>query len=208
MRGSVARNESRSFNPRSFLVRLLLVSIALLSLARVFSNDVVALLVPAIRAEVTALDDNISVLGMELTRDASGDLLQMRADLQRPRQFSKGIVYPFAWRANIRGWYRVHSNAMGTLQGCLIFLIAILICPQRDYREFLIRMLVAVPLVIILFAVDAPLDLLGNFQEAVARHVDPHAIRPLFVWDRFLEGGGSTAMAFAAIAISFARRSS
>lgn len=69
------------------------------------------------------------------------------------------------------------------------------------------RALLTLPLVGGLIAIDAPLELLGNFQQAVIRQVDPNIVRPLFMWDKFLEGGGNSmlALAFAALAIVFSQ---
>ena len=59
-----------------------------------------------------------------------------------------------------------------------------------------------------MFSLDAPLDLLGNFQAIVLHTADPNTTPLLFDWDKFLEGGGSAAiaLAFAVIAISLASR--
>ncbi len=102
------------------------------------------------------------------------------------------------------GWYQVDLNSAAMLQAPLIFLIVILSWPPRTSREFIARLLIAAPFILILFAINTPLELLGNFQQEVISQIDPKGIRPLFAWDKFLDGGGSSvlAMALAAVAIS------
>jgi len=185
---------------------LVLVCAATLLLAKLYSNDVVALLLPVIAAEAQVLDDNVSIRDLILTRERSGDTVLMRANLVRPLHFKNWTVYPLGWKPRPAGWYQVHLNAHGVLQSSLILLIVVLAWPQRTGKELTFRLLITAPLMVILFALDTPLDMLANFQEAVIRGADPQAIRPLFEWARFLEGGGSAALAlaFAAVAISLA----
>jgi hypothetical protein len=70
------------------------------------------------------------------------------------------------------------------------------------------RLFFAVPLIALLIALDAPLELLGNFQHVMLHHVDPNGFHALFAWDRFLEGGGNRvlALAFSAFVIVLASR--
>lgn len=86
----------------------------------------------------------------------------------------------------------------------MIFLILMLSWPWGSRCEYWLRIPVAIPLLAVLFALDAPLDLLGNFREEVYGLAEPAGIRALSVWDGFLEGGGSAALAISAALISIA----
>lgn len=190
--------------PVEFFFRLVLVSAALLWLAMESSAGIITWLLPEIRAEVTAIDGNMTILSLELAHEGSRDTVRMRANLRYPSYYHDSPIYPLGWTPGTQGWYQVDLNASAALQSLLTMLIAILSWPHRTIREFVTRLLIAVPLVAILFALDTPLDLLGNFQEAVIHHVDPRGHSLLFDWGRLLEGGGSTALALtlAAVAIS------
>jgi hypothetical protein len=208
MRGSAAPSVPAKHS-RRLLVRLLLVSLALLGLATLFSHEAVALLLPVIRAEATALDENVSILSLDIVRERSGDTVRMRANLVRPVYYESGVVYPLGWKPHTEGWYQVNLNSTSILQAPLIFLILILSWPQRTSRELIVRMLIAVPVILILIALNTPLELLGNFQREALSQIDPEAVPPLFAWDRFLDGGGSSVLAlgFAVITISLGARS-
>jgi hypothetical protein len=206
MSGYAAPIDTLSSHPRRFFVRLLLVSLVLLALTRTYSTEIVALLLPAMAAEMTALDDNVSIRSLELGHDGPGDTVRLRANLVRPFHFKSWVAYPLGWTSHADGWYQVDINARAVLQSSLILIIAVLAWPQRALGEFIARVLIAVPFTVILFALDTPLNLLGNFQEAVVRDLDPLSTCPLFAWGKFLEGGGriALALAFAVIAISLA----
>jgi len=193
-------------NPGRFLLRLALVSVALLWLAKQYSADVVGSLLPVMRAEILALDDNVSIDSLQINRERETETVLLRANTRRPIYFGKFVIFPLGVRPHTNGWYQVHVNMRGALFSSVIFLIVILSWPQRSSRELILRMLIGLPFLATLFAVDTPLDLLGNFQAIIVHSVDPGTTPFLLRWAKFLEGGGSGAIAFAfaAVAISLA----
>jgi hypothetical protein len=210
----VAHTSARSVllptRPLRFLARLAIMSLALLWLAQVFSVDLVERMLPAFRAEVVALDDNISIISLDLIQDGPSNAVRMRANLLLPIYTDQGAIYPFGWKGSRQGGYQIYLNTRGVLQSSLILLIVVLSWPHRSRREFAMRLSFALPLTAALIAIDAPLELVGNFQHAVLRDVDPHGFHAIFGWDKFLEGGGNCvlALAFAALAIVSATRAS
>jgi hypothetical protein len=189
------------------LLRVALASLLVLGLARACATDIVAGLLPGIGAEVAALDSDFSILSLDFGQDGPSHTVRLRANLAHPIDVAGRTVSPLGWLPDTEGWYQVDLNARGVLQSSIILLIVLLGWPQRSWRELGARLLLALPLLVLLIAVDAPLELLGNLQESVARHWDPQGFRPLFAWDVFLEGGGNSALAlgFAALAIAGAR---
>jgi hypothetical protein len=196
----------RKLGPIPFLIRLTLISVVVLLLAQAFSVRFVERLLPAFRAEIYALDNNISIASLDVVQDGPGMRVRMRANLWRPVYINRSVVYPLGSNGRPEGWYQVHLNTGGVLQASLLFLIVVLSWPHRSIGEFAVRLGLAIPFVAALLAVDAPLELLGNFHHLVLLDVDPHPLQPLFIWDKFLEGGGNCvlALALSALAISFA----
>jgi hypothetical protein len=194
--------------PARLLLRLALVSVAVLWLAKQYSGDVVGQLLPVMRAEIAALDDNVAIGSLQINREHGTETVRMRANNLRPIYFKQYIIFPLGVRPHSNGWYQVDANVRGALLSSVIFLIAMLSWPQRTTRELVLRLLIAVPFLAVLFGLDAPLDLLGNFQATVVHTVDPDTTPLLFKWDRFLQGGGSAAiaLAFAVVVISLAAR--
>src|SRR5271165_1017328 len=191
----------------SLLTRFALTALALLWLTKVFSVDLVEQLLPAFRWEVSTLDDNLDIASLDLGRDGPSTIVRLRANLIRPIEIGGHTAYPVGWGSPFKGGTEVRLNARGVLQASVIFLIVILSWPHRGIRELGIRALLAIPLIGLLIVIDAPLELLGNFQQAVARHANADVVRPLFMWDKLLEGGGNSmlALAFAAVAIVVAQ---
>jgi len=192
----------------SGLLRLAAVAVILLLLARSWSVEVVTRLVPVIGAEITALDRNLSIGALELADDVSGHVVRLRANLRWPVVVGGRTVDPLGWQPNTNGWYEVRISARGVLQSTLVYLAAVLAWPGAGWRAAWLRLGLVVPFGALMFALDTAPDLLGNFQEAVVRRVDTHATTALFVWARFLEGGGNVALALglAMVTIALAAR--
>jgi hypothetical protein len=194
--------------PAKFLIRLALIGAPLLWLVSTESAPLVKVLLPAMGAEITAIDDNVSILQLDVVRDGSKSRIRMRADLLRPTYINGYRVVPLASTSSSGGWYQVNLNASAALKSTFILLVVVLSWPAGDRREWIKRVLIAIPLLLLLFAADAPLDLLGNLQDGIAREFDPKGIRPLFTWSTFLEGGGNSvlALALSGVAIALAMR--
>ncbi len=175
-------------------VRIALVLSGGLWIAADRATTLVACVIPPIRFEITRIDDNIIVNSLEIVHSDGADTLRMRANLRYPAYVRDRQVVPFGWQPHTEGGYQVNLKVLAVLQAPLVLLMLVLSWPQRSLREFLSRLLVTAPLALLLFCIDAPLDLLGNFHEAVIRNVDPAAKDPLFTWARLLEGGGRLAL--------------
>lgn len=180
----------------------------LLWLASTDAASIVKVLLPAMGAEITAIDDDVSILQLDVVRDSSRGRIRMRADLARPTYINGYLIAPLATKPSSGGWYQVNLSVSAALKSSFILLVVVLSWPARIRREWIKRILIAMPLLVLLFALDAPLDLLGNLEDGIAREFDPNGTRLLFSWATFLEGGGNSvlALALSGVAISLATR--
>ncbi|HXN11283.1 MAG TPA: hypothetical protein VN859_08565 [Steroidobacteraceae bacterium] len=202
MAGSSEAKLLQPYRPLRLLLRLAVASLAVLLLARACALPAVGQLLPAMRTELSALDPDLSIRSLSLIREDSGTVVRLRANLLHPIQVGERTAYPVGWGTGTEGGYEVMLGARGVLQAALLLLILVLAWPLRTPGELGMRLLVALPLCAVLIGLDAPLDLLGNFQHIVATGADPEQFIPMFAWARFLEGGGSLALALAAAGIT------
>lgn len=188
-------------SPFRVLVRFAAVAVAVLWLARGYSTDVVEALLPAVQAEMAALDRDFAILSLDIHQDGPTRTIRLRADVAHTIFVRGRPIHPLGDRPGAQGWYQVNITARGVLASTLLCLIAVLGWPAKSPRETLLRILLALPLVTLLIVVDVPLELLGNLHEVVARQVDPEGFRLLFAGDKWLDGGGDFAAALAAATV-------
>ncbi|MFI4982363.1 MAG: hypothetical protein ACHQIO_18595, partial [Nevskiales bacterium] len=172
------------------------------------ATPLVRALIPAIGAEMKRVDTNLDIWLLELRPSPAGDVLALRANLLYPAYHGETVINPLGWSGQPEGWFEVRLGARSVFASSVVFLAVALVWPWRTVRELLLRLALTALLGALLFALDAPLDLLGNFQQQVLRLADPQAVAPLFVWGRFLEGGGSAALglSMAVLAVAAAAR--
>lgn len=178
-----------------FALRLVAVAVVILALVQPFALVLVRVELRPMRAEVAALGADYRVMSLDLGREGPSSTVRLRANLRQPIYVHGRWVLPFGRPPFPPGFYQINLDARGVLQAPLIFLIAVLSWPVIGAMQMLARLFLAVPTLGVLLALDAPLELLGNLQEAVARQWHLEGLRPLFVWDKFLEGGGNAVLA-------------
>jgi hypothetical protein len=150
---------------------------------------------PLVRSELELIDDNLLVNSLTLGIWHDRASLLLVANLRYPWHHGNSLIQPLGWPPNPPGWYLAAVSESGALQAVALLGILVIAWPARGLRDAVARGLIAVPLAALLFALDAPLDLLGNFQQRVLASVDPLGLVPLFRWARFLESGGNLALA-------------
>ncbi len=165
-------------------------------------------LLPVVQSELQLIDSNLVIHALKFGPWRGRASLQLQANLRYPWYHDSQVIQPLGWPPNPPGWYLAAVSESGVLQSVALFGIVVLAWPAAGAREAAARSLLALPLGALLFALDTPLDLLGNFQQRVLTTVDPQGLVPLFAWARFLEGGGNLALAvgLAGLAVAVAHR--
>jgi hypothetical protein len=206
MSGSDALRDASAPESSRIVLRALLITMAMLLLTLPFSSTIVASLLPYLRFEFSVLHPDSVVREFDVVRADSGDVVRLRA-------FERSSRIAYSSQSGASGTvrrrpdgYQIETNALGILQSGLVFLIAILSWPGHGRPQWRRRLLLAPVFLSALISIDAPLDLLGNYQHALSRSTNASADSPWFIWAKFLEGGGNNALAllFAAITIRIA----
>ena len=182
-------------HPLKLALRLLVVAIVVLWVAHSFQRALVAPLVPPIRAVVGLIQNNFTILEMDVAHDGPNETLRVRANLARPFSIGATVVYPFGWKPGTEAWMVVNMTLGGVLQYVALMFIAVLAWPVRSLRELAGRVVMTVPLAALLLMLQVPLSILAELWAPLLSDFDPDAFSPLLLWSRFLEGGGGLAIA-------------
>jgi hypothetical protein len=97
------------------------------------------------------------------------------------------------------------SAAEGVIFQPAIFAVALVYAwPWREFRELGLRVLIALPLVLLVVLLDVPLILYGSMWYQEVSLLDPDRFSPLIIWSDFMNAGGRFALTVAAAAIAVA----
>jgi hypothetical protein len=176
-------------------LRLALSAAAVLALSQRCGTAILSTILPLVRSELELLDGNLLVHSLALDAWHGRASVLLLANLRYPWYHGASTILPLGWPPNPAGWYVAAVSESGALQAVAVFAILVIAWPARGVRDAVARGLIALPLALLLFVLDAPLDLLGNFQHRVLTSVDATGVAPLYSWARFLEGGGNLALA-------------
>jgi hypothetical protein len=183
--------------PRKLPLRLLVVGALVLGAAWALPDRLLATLIPAIRAEIRLVQPAIDIVSLQLAQRDGTHSLALRADLAYPVYVGDVAIRPLGWNRSGHGYFEISTSTRGLLLAPAILLIGLLAWPAAGWREMAVRLLVALPMLAVLVALDVPLDLAGTFQHAVIHHAGLDPPLALFAWAQFLEGGGNVAIALA-----------
>jgi len=157
-------------------------------------------LLPLFAAEISVLDSDFRLLGLQLDAPTLPASVRLRANLSRRLHVGRYTIHPFGERPHTEGWYQVELRALSALQGAALLLVVLAAWPTQWPREAAVRLLLYMPVAVPLILVDAPLQLLANLQWCAYGFLEPAHAPPLLVWARFMQGGGSLALTLVAAA--------
>jgi hypothetical protein len=181
--------------PLELVARVALAATVLLWLSNHYASGILKPLIPVFQDSVSIIDDNFTVLGMDLSTDRGNRTLSIKADLAHPIHIAGQWLAPMNSNPRTAGWMQVDLTLGGILQYSILLLVIVLAWPAASILEFAVRAGVAVPLVAVLLLIDVPLSILAELWFPIHDDYDAKAFWPLLAWSRFMMGGGGQALA-------------
>lgn len=180
--------------PIELIARALLAAALVLGTLHLLQWQLLQRLLPAFDTGVRLLGEKFSVLQVALVGQPA-PAVRFVANLAVPVQYAGHMVYPFGWNGGPGGAYQVLLSLPGLLQYTALLLIIVLAWPATRWREYPLRLLLALPLVALLLLAEAPMTVVAELWSAVRNQADPAAFCGWMVWSRFLMGGGGLLIA-------------
>ncbi|MBC7984445.1 MAG: hypothetical protein H7Y02_11380 [Candidatus Obscuribacterales bacterium] len=196
MSGSVTTSVALP-KPLEITVRFLVAGAAVLWLGGVFERAIVESSLPLVRAVFEFVDDDFTVLGLDVAHEGANETLRLKADYSHPI-YLEGVgtfIYPMNLDPRTAGWLQVNLTVGGLLQYGLLMLIVVLAWPARGIREMLVRLGLSLPLLAVFLLVAAISTLLAELWNPLHQDFAPQEFWPLLAWSRFLMGGGGAMLA-------------
>lgn len=177
---------------RDFALRLVLIAAILLTLGRVFATSVVTPMLPAMAWVIETVDDRFRVEQMRIADRKADTFIELKATPVRIFMLGNKVLMPDA-----KLFFEPAILVGSVLQPVILFLAIILAWPGTRLRTVGLRLLLAVPVIVLLLITNVPLGFVGvmlDFRE----HFPDIPVAPLVYWNDFLQTGGPLALAIAA----------
>jgi hypothetical protein len=143
-------------------VRLVAVWTVLCALAIGFGRQALAPALPLFDRVIDVVQDDFAGT-VEIAQSEGAWVLRVRPLLVRPVRLSAELAMPAGTRLR---WFVTHVDH--TLVPPLLFLMALLAWPAGRWRELAARLVVAVPVLLLVLGLTAPILLVGQVQMVVA----------------------------------------
>jgi|GEM_PF-2497362 len=203
MRGSAVR---RPIKLRSLGIRFAVAGALVLWLAQLYGDQITREFVPIVRAALNTVQDDFTVLSIDMAHENASTTMSVRADLAHPLYVANRVVYPLNSNPTTAGWMQVNITTGGVLQYLVMVAIVVLAWPAFSILEYGSRVAIGGALGFLLAVSSTVTTILAELWFPLHDDLAPTEVWPLLVWSRFLMGGGGLALALglAAIAISIA----
>jgi hypothetical protein len=154
-----------------------------------------ALMAPA-KQVMDRVEPGLAVLRLPLQSRPSGQVLRAQVAMVAPLQVGEQRVIPHP-----RGRAHAQVPAAQVALAPALLLLLLVAWPARRRPEWAWRLLLAVPALLLLLALDTPLVLMAEVWGLLVDHYDPGSLTPLLAWSEFLRLGGRVLLA-AALALA------
>ena len=192
---SVEPSQFRRLAVRTGL-RLALALLIGAAFAAIFRREIIRALLPLFFWEITWLGDDFRILGIALQNVAGDSYIGVAAELARPL-FGNGKMLSPGSDVSMS----VLTLSGYVLEVFMIFFGVIVAWPAENWRLYLSRFLLGMPVLLAALMIDVPLVLLGALWRGPRQDLGIHSFSPLLAWENFLSFGGRLGLAvFAGIA--------
>jgi hypothetical protein len=175
-------------------------------LAHSFERTLIQPLIPVFCATIGFLDNSFIISDARLNRYGPNETVSFQANLARPTSFAETTLYPFGSGNVPPGYAQVDCTLGGVFEYAALILIVSLAWPARRVSEFVLRLLICVPFLLLILMMGVPTTVIAELWNSFEQDANVHVVSNWMVWSRFLMGGGGfvLAMVFAGTAVSLA----
>ncbi len=172
-------------------IRFFLFTFVLAAACHFFGRAFLEWLIPLFRWQISNLGDGYRILGFNIDCLNKECAYSLKVTLSKPVYVNGQFIFP-----NENGFANASSIVNRVWQELVLFLSFIYSWPGR-WSQYVLRSLVAIPLLLVMLMFDTPLVLLSALWQIILEQLGKEDFSSLVLWDNFLEGGGRLAMGLA-----------
>jgi hypothetical protein len=176
--------------PFKLFLRLLFASVIVLAVVITARNQLAKLIVPITRETMNLVQAEFVVQSVDAVAEASGEVIRLRANLARPVEIGGRRFYPVGYGTTHSGGYQVTMTLGGVIIYSMMTLIIVLAWPATGIKEALIRMMIAMPLMLLLLLVNIAITFCAELWTPIHNAWLPDINWRLLQCSRMLMDGG------------------
>lgn len=161
----------------------------LLTLNQFIGKAATESMLPLLRWEITQLDDTYRVLDLQLDRQGRDSVLRLEVGLAKVIIIGGRALLP-----DPRARASVSTLAGALWQPLFLSLAVVVAWPTQRARDYLLRLSLALPLIVLVTLLDLPFVLWGELWQLHVSALEPDRFSLLLLWKDFLQGGGRFAL--------------
>ena len=189
---------------RNFAIRFVFITATLLTLGRVYGTALVTPMLPVFAWEIETVDDRLRVDRIRIVDRNVDTFIELKATPIRMLILGNRMLMPDA-----KLFFEPRTLVGSALQPVILLLSIILAWPTARLRVLSVRLLLAVPMIVLLLLTNVPLGFVGVMLDFRQNYPDI-PVAHLVYWNDFLQTGGALALAITAgvLVVSAAQRCS
>jgi hypothetical protein len=172
-----------------FTLRFFLVSILFMLVLNQYGEVLIKPLLPIYEWEIRTFADQYRILNFGLDNEGFDRVVRLKVTLAHLILIDGNFLIP-----DVRG----NANASTTIghiwQMFIICLAMSLSWPTINVRTYIIRLVLAIPVLALLTMLDIPFALLASLWDLIIQNTSPDTFSWLVLWNNFLELGGRMAL--------------
>jgi hypothetical protein len=177
------------------VVRFVIASALVLGGGYELRNELIKPLIPVFRGIIWLVDPEFTFSYIGVAHDGANEMLEFRGNLIAPVEYGGRTIYPIGWNDGPQGGYESGYSLAGIFLYSGFLLIGVLAWPVRRFKELVIRIALALPLLVALLCIDVPSTTLAGLWNIIRNYYSVPAPAYGMVWSRFLMGGGGLVIA-------------
>lgn len=157
----------------------------LMLMMMLIGNQFLSFLVPVFKWEITNLAPSFKILHFDLSQNTSGAVFLLNVRIAELLVVGGHFVLP-----NESGSANASTIVGYIWQITVLFIAVLIIWPVSKKKQYCIRFILGLPLLLLILMLDTPLALVGAIWDIIYQTFDPNRFSILIEWNRFMMGGG------------------
>ena len=166
-------------------LKFLLASLLLILVLHWYGAPLLQWLIPLFKWQIHLMDDQYQLIDLSIKNVGSEQAFYLKVNLAKPLILGGHFIVP-----DERGIATASSIVAHVWQIVVILLAVLVAWPMASNVDYVRRLAISIPVLIIILMLDMPFSLLATLWRLVLDQLSLESFSPLILWNEILESGG------------------